>query len=64
MLGGFNSRRLRTAEMYSPVTDQWTSLCVMNKERSHLKAAVLCNKLYVMGGKSRLSQYHPEYLGL
>ena len=56
MLGGFNSRRLRTAEMYSPVTDQWTSLCVMNKERSHLKAAVLCNKLFVMGGKSRLSQ--------
>ncbi|XP_022296868.2 kelch repeat and BTB domain-containing protein 12-like isoform X1 [Crassostrea virginica] len=52
VLGGFNSRRLRTAEMYSPVTDQWTSLCVMNKERSHLKATVLCNKLYVMGGKS------------
>ncbi|XP_061187398.1 actin-binding protein IPP-like [Saccostrea echinata] len=52
VVGGFNNRRLRTAEMYSPVTDQWTFICSMNKERSHLKAAVLSNKLYVVGGKS------------
>lgn len=52
VVGGFNSRRLRTAEMFSSVTGQWTSVCCMNKERSHLKAAVLSNKLYVIGGKS------------
>ncbi|XP_050413334.1 kelch-like protein 12 isoform X1 [Patella vulgata] len=56
-LGGFNTRRVNTVERYNPQVDQWTYISCMNKERSHLKAVVTANMIYVMGGKSYSSSY-------
>lgn len=50
-VGGFNgSLRVRTADSYDPVKDQWTSVANMQDRRSTLGAAVLNGLLYAVGG--------------
>lgn len=61
-VGGFNSRRLRSVERYDPVTDTWSYIESMNKERSHFKCVVHLNKIYAMGGE--LKMLNTNYLFL
>ena len=51
VVGGWDGRqRLRSGEVYSPVTKQWTSLPDMNTPRSNHSMAVVQGMLVVMGG--------------
>ncbi|ESO95821.1 hypothetical protein LOTGIDRAFT_160378 [Lottia gigantea] len=57
VLGGFNTRRVNTVERYNVHLNQWSYIANLIKERSHLKAVVCSQTIYVMGGKSYSSNH-------
>ena len=55
-VGGFNGRnRLRSAEVYNPLTNAWRELSSMSTGRSNFGIEVISNLLFVVGGFNGLT---------
>lgn len=58
---GSNSERATTlVEIYDPATDSWTEGTSMPTPKMHAGAAIIGNKIYVIGDDNRLFSYDPE----
>ena len=47
---GFGTERLRTAEVYKPIRNQWDDIASMNQARSDFTTVVYNNAIYAIGG--------------
>lgn len=47
---GYNRAALSSVESYNEISNRWTSLAPMNKNRTGASAAIVNGELYVVGG--------------